>query len=369
MDYQQLINNLQSNIQNLSGAHVWLFIAVTVFIVFAILTLITFRQFNRHPNSYEQEENLDVEDAEVALIDVHQCTGTEQYRITKTPMMIGRLKANGREYDSLVIPQSTVGRRHAVIRYEKGAYWIQDQGSVNGSYVNGERIEKNHRLTDGDHLKFHKFSFQFVEQLSEDFDRTMLDITLPKMTRVSDSDQVVRPNDVLLNQAKQSNNVIEIKQQLTEPEEQYRSDKIFSKEDLPAEVANLKVDDNDPSDREIRKNIQDMTVQLFKSPDDDKTMRLYAADLDGPPEIRPDYEDQNASQNSKSESTFLKEPLLPDMDENVVKALGDFFDESNDDSSSQSPNLKLTTKGDRLAEMGRFSSRLISRKNEETKKS
>ncbi len=368
MDYQQLINNLQSNIQNLSGAHVWLFIAVTVFIVFAILTLITFRQFNRQPNSYEPEENLRVEGTEIALIDIHQCTGSEQYRITKMPMMIGRLKANSREYDSLVIPESTVGRRHAMIKYEKGAYWLQDQGSVNGSYVNGERIEKSHRLADGDHLKFHKFTFQFVEQLSEDLDRTKLDITLPKVTVFSEVEPVFRSDDVLLKQVKSTNNMIEIKQQPKDSEEKYRSDKIISREDLPVEIANLKVDDQDLPEQEIRKNTQDMTVQLFRSPDDDKTMRLYAEDLDGPPEIRPDYEEQNKSQKNISESTFLKKPLLPDMDENVMKALGDFFNESHEDPSSQSSNLELTSKGDRLAEMGRFSSISISHKNEETKK-
>jgi sRNA-binding regulator protein Hfq len=54
-----------------------------------------------------------------------------------------------------------ISRRHAVIRYEMGKFLIQDQNSLNGTFVNDERIDSPHFLDDGDviligvsHLEF-----------------------------------------------------------------------------------------------------------------------------------------------------------------------------------------------------------------------
>ncbi|HEX9921449.1 MAG TPA: FHA domain-containing protein [Anaerolineae bacterium] len=54
-----------------------------------------------------------------------------------------------------------ISRRHAVVRYEMGKFLIQDQNSLNGTFVNDERIDSPHFLEDGDviligvsHLEF-----------------------------------------------------------------------------------------------------------------------------------------------------------------------------------------------------------------------
>jgi hypothetical protein len=48
----------------------------------------------------------------------------------------------GRHPDSdIFLDDITVSRRHAVIRRDRGAYEVSDAGSLNGTYVNHERVE------------------------------------------------------------------------------------------------------------------------------------------------------------------------------------------------------------------------------------
>ena len=59
----------------------------------------------------------------------------------------------------------TVSRRHADIeRIDDGGYEIRDAGSLNGTYVNGERVEKA-RLNNGDEVQIGKFRMLFLDAL------------------------------------------------------------------------------------------------------------------------------------------------------------------------------------------------------------
>lgn len=59
----------------------------------------------------------------------------------------------------------TVSRRHADIeRLEDGSYEVRDAGSLNGTYVNGERVEQA-RLANGDELQIGKFRMVFLDAL------------------------------------------------------------------------------------------------------------------------------------------------------------------------------------------------------------
>jgi pSer/pThr/pTyr-binding forkhead associated (FHA) protein len=59
----------------------------------------------------------------------------------------------------------TVSRRHAEIeRLEDGAYEVRDAGSLNGTYVNGERVERA-TLSNGDEVQIGKFRMVFLDAL------------------------------------------------------------------------------------------------------------------------------------------------------------------------------------------------------------
>ncbi len=55
----------------------------------------------------------------------------------------------------------TVSRRHAEVRKVQDRYELKDTGSLNGSYLNRERVE-GAQLTHGDELQIGKYRFTFV---------------------------------------------------------------------------------------------------------------------------------------------------------------------------------------------------------------
>ena len=54
----------------------------------------------------------------------------------------------------------TVSRKHATIERRSGAFFVRDAGSLNGTYVNGERVEET-RLASGDEIQIGMFKLAF----------------------------------------------------------------------------------------------------------------------------------------------------------------------------------------------------------------
>src|ERR1700752_5264013 len=55
----------------------------------------------------------------------------------------------------------TVSRRHAEVRSESGKYTVADLGSLNGTYVNRERVDTS-PMVSGDELQVGKFRLLFL---------------------------------------------------------------------------------------------------------------------------------------------------------------------------------------------------------------
>ena len=63
----------------------------------------------------------------------------------------------GRHPDSdIFLDDITVSRRHAEFRRDAHRFWVHDVGSLNGTYVNGERAE-DQLLDTGDEVQIGKF--------------------------------------------------------------------------------------------------------------------------------------------------------------------------------------------------------------------
>ncbi|HUV04925.1 MAG TPA: FHA domain-containing protein [Armatimonadota bacterium] len=62
----------------------------------------------------------------------------------------------GRESTDVLLGDSTVSRRHALLVLDSGKCWIEDLGSANGTFVAGKQIQQGERmeLADGTELKF-----------------------------------------------------------------------------------------------------------------------------------------------------------------------------------------------------------------------
>jgi len=112
--------------------------------------------------SRDYKKGLEISASEAYLNDVNGYTAKPVYKLGKKATMLGRVAGRDSGHlDYIVIPESTIGRRHAVIDYKDYGYWIVDQGSINGTFVNDVRVNGDTRLKHGDRIRLHKFDFEF----------------------------------------------------------------------------------------------------------------------------------------------------------------------------------------------------------------
>jgi len=70
----------------------------------------------------------------------------------------------GRTPDApIFLDDVTVSRNHALLVRRRDGLFIDDLGSLNGTYVNRRRIE-SHQLADGDEIQIGKFKLGFLER-------------------------------------------------------------------------------------------------------------------------------------------------------------------------------------------------------------
>jgi pSer/pThr/pTyr-binding forkhead associated (FHA) protein len=70
----------------------------------------------------------------------------------------------GRSPDcGIFLDDVTVSRRHAVLTERDGGFFIADQGSLNGTFVNRKRVESA-LLEDGDELQIGKYRLTFLSR-------------------------------------------------------------------------------------------------------------------------------------------------------------------------------------------------------------
>jgi len=72
----------------------------------------------------------------------------------ETQLVVGRVGGD------LTIDDPLVSRRHAVIRVAAGVLEVEDLGSLNGTWVNGERLEGPRALSAGDFVQLGSVSFE-----------------------------------------------------------------------------------------------------------------------------------------------------------------------------------------------------------------
>jgi hypothetical protein len=70
----------------------------------------------------------------------------------------------GRSPDcGIFLDDVTVSRKHAVLVDRDGAFVVEDQGSLNGTFVNRKRVESA-QLEDGDELQIGKYRLTFLNR-------------------------------------------------------------------------------------------------------------------------------------------------------------------------------------------------------------
>ena len=112
-------------------------------------------------------------DAELATPPIEVPAGDAMLVVKRGPNVGGRYLLDtpvvtaGRHPDSdIFLDDVTVSRRHAEILHDEDGYRLRDVGSLNGTYLNRERIEAAD-LKNGDELQIGTFRLVFVSGAEE----------------------------------------------------------------------------------------------------------------------------------------------------------------------------------------------------------
>lgn len=137
-----------------------IFIIVSAVVLIGALSAIIFLLIRRGREAGRQQRQYA---AEAYLRDTGGNTSQAMYKLGSKPVMLGRVGGKDTDFlDYIVVPSATVGRRHALIEFKDFGYWIMDQGSINGTFVNGRPVSSEVRLKHGDRIRLHKLEFEFV---------------------------------------------------------------------------------------------------------------------------------------------------------------------------------------------------------------
>jgi diguanylate cyclase (GGDEF)-like protein len=100
----------------------------------------------------------------------------EMYKVTGETMIIGR----GQNADIQIVDEG-ISRRHARVVCQEGAVAVEDLGSTNGTFLNGQKIGERAPLRDGDKIQVGSttiLKFTYHDKLEEHFQRQMYESAL-----------------------------------------------------------------------------------------------------------------------------------------------------------------------------------------------
>jgi hypothetical protein len=108
------------------------------------------------PESLDPLEDLGVHGAALIVRSGGGLAG-ETFTLEATPTTIGRSPEC-----AIFLDDVTVSRKHAVVTKDGDRWQLEDQGSLNGTFVNRERVEAA-ELSDGDELQIGKYRLTFLQ--------------------------------------------------------------------------------------------------------------------------------------------------------------------------------------------------------------
>ncbi len=149
---------------------------------------------------------------EAYINDLQGKTDKQTHKLGTKPTMFGRVAGKDTEHlDYIVVNESTIGRRHALIEFKDYAYWIVDQGSINGTFVNTEPVNSEVRLKHGDRIRLHKCDFEFIMPEMEDSGMTVISNTVfaeqPAVMDDSEEATQMRDHDAVIDDSEDATEI------------------------------------------------------------------------------------------------------------------------------------------------------------------
>ncbi len=116
----------------------------------------------KRPQKLLKPEMLHTEGPRAVLYDISNPNDIKRFELAEKATIIGRVAGYDPEVQYVLVKEKTVGRCHAVIERRGHSFWIMDQGSINGTFVNGENITADRALKHGDIVAIHRHEFEFM---------------------------------------------------------------------------------------------------------------------------------------------------------------------------------------------------------------
>lgn len=79
---------------------------------------------------------------------------------TKIPLSVTTVLGRAENSDVKIL-DDFISSKHALIIYRDNQYWLEDLGSLNGTYLNGAKVSET-AIADGDSIRVGGVSFEFV---------------------------------------------------------------------------------------------------------------------------------------------------------------------------------------------------------------
>ena len=134
------------------------FVAIIYLFIFRIFTALMVDLqikgiFKRPINEYGRLE---------VLTGAESLTRGKIFRVDGKGLRLGRGKHN-----DIVLPDHFASIDHAVFNLKKGQTIVEDLGSTNGTWVNGEQIHSPVQMVAGDYVKIGSITFQYSRWQNE----------------------------------------------------------------------------------------------------------------------------------------------------------------------------------------------------------
>lgn len=132
----------------------YIFIIVIYLFIFSIIRLIYLDIRSMDAISFEDRAYLKLINRKESL----------PFKIDEHYIIDGDIKLGRQNNNDIVIKDQYVSKEHFQIVEDEEEYYLEDLGSVNGTYLNGDKLYDIVKLKDGDIIRIGKIEFLFVNR-------------------------------------------------------------------------------------------------------------------------------------------------------------------------------------------------------------
>lgn len=140
----------------------WLVLVIAVLVAAAGIYAAWNTRSLRRPRKPQAPPTPAGEGPRAVLYDISNPNDIRRFELGERATLLGRVAGYDPEVQYILVKEKTVGRCHAVIERRGHSFWLMDQGSINGTFVNNERITADRALKHGDIVAIHRHEFEFM---------------------------------------------------------------------------------------------------------------------------------------------------------------------------------------------------------------